>query len=341
MNTQRLLLIGYLSTLVAACGGGSDSAGGDTPVSPPPSAPSPAPTAVAPAGTTQSRPTYLTGGAEATIFDQINRYREQCGFPLLAQNTLLDAAAKAHTDYMQLNGYQVTDTEVVGNLGFTGINADDRAWAKGWPAVLPAATQNAGAIAPVSTDAEYGALIANMWAVGVYHQTAVTWLANLVGVGSSAGVYGGYKTVLAGLVFSSDASGPSEIATTRSPATFPCGGVTGVLPYGAGESPMPPVFETVHTVAGDIQRWGTPVTVEGNASDVIQLSAATYTAPDGTVIQLNRITASNDQHQLTTANKVVAYPTNALLSNTTYTVDMTGTINGVAFNKHFTFTTGN
>jgi hypothetical protein len=191
----------------------------------------------------------------------------------------------------------------------------------------------------VSTDAEYGALIANVWATGVYHQTAVTWPANLVGIGSSSGLYGGYKTVLADLVFSSDGTGADKIAANQLPATFPCAGVTGIPSYGAGESPMPPVFETVHTVSGDIQRWGTPVTVEGNATDVVQLTTATYTNPDGTVIQLNQVTSANDPYKLTSANKVVAYPTNALSGNTIYTVDLTGTINGNTFTKHFAFAT--
>jgi hypothetical protein len=241
---------------------------------------------------------------------------------------------------MQLNGYQVTDTEAVGESGFTGITANDRAQAKDWPAGLFVATQNAGAIAPLSTDAEYGALIANVWATGVYHQTAVTWLANLVGVGSSIGVYGGYKTVLAGLVFSADGSGFDKLPAGEVPLTFPCAGVTGIRSYGAGESPMPPIYETVQTVGGAIQRWGSPVTVEANASDVVHLTSATYTAPDSTVIQLNQVTVTNDPAKLMTANKVVAYPTNALASNTTYTVDLAGTVNGTAFTRRFTFTTG-
>jgi len=345
MNIQRLTLITILSSMVAACGGGgSDAAGtGSSAPSPAPvpSPPPPAPESAVPAGTTQATPTYAAGSVESAILSKVNNYREQCGFPSLSQNTILDASAKAHADYQLANSSQITDDEVAGSPGFTGVTANDRAIAKGWPSGLWATNQNAGAIDDnLTTDAQYGQLIANTWATGVYHQTAVTWLANLAGIGSSSGTVGGSKAVIADLVFSSDPGVSDSVASANVPATFPCAGVTGIPSYGAGESPTPPVFETVHTVAGDIERWGTPVTVEGNPSDVVQLTAAAYTAPDGTVVQLNQVTATNDPNKLTAANKVVAYPTNALMSNTTYTVDLSGTINGVAFNRHFTFTTG-
>jgi hypothetical protein len=348
MNTKQIQRTAGLAVLTAAaltltaCGGGGG--GGDNSNTSPgipsiPSTPTTDPTTTVPAGTTQATPTYAAAGVQSTILTTLNSYRAQCGFPAMSQNTILDAAATAHTDYMVANNFQVTDTEVAGNAGFTGVTANDRAIAKGWPTGLPAATQNAGAIAPVTTDAEYGALIANTWSTGVYHQTAVTYLANLVGVGTSTGTNAGYKTVLAGLVFSSDTSGSNKIATSKVPATFPCQGVTGIPYYGAGESPMPPSYETVHTVSGDILRWGTPVTVEANTGDLVTVTTATYTAPDSTVIQLNLVTSANDPAQLTPPNRVVAYPTNALQPSTTYTVDLAGTVNGTAFTKHFTFTT--
>jgi hypothetical protein len=352
MNIQRLTQIAVLSSMVAACGGGSDSAGstGNPGSSPAPSAasgatPNPASSSAAtsvPAGTTQAISTYAASSVESAILTEVNGYRTQCGFPTLSQNTILDAAAKSHTDYQLANNFTITDTEVVGSPGFTGVTASDRAIAKGWPAGLPAATQNAGLINDnLTTDAQYGQATTNVWATGVYHQTAVTWLANLVGVGSSMGTDGGYKTVISGLVFSGDTSGSATIPTGNLPATFPCAGVTGIPAAGAGESPLPPGYETVHTVAGDILRWGTPVTVEGNLSDVVTLTRATYTAPDGVVTQLNLVTSANDPAKLTGTNKVVAYPTNALASNTAYNVDLAGTLNGTAFAKHFTFTTGN
>jgi len=350
MTTQRLTLIAVLSSMVAACGGGggSDAAGPSSPAPSPapvpvPSPPAPvaSPSTTVPAGTTQATPTYAAGSVESAIVSQVNGYRARCGFPTLSQNTILDVSAKAHTDYQVANGFTITDEEVAGNPGFTGVTANDRAIAKGWPSGLWAANQNAGAIDNnLLTDVQYGQLIANTWATGVYHQTAVTWLANLTGIASSSGTVGGSKAVVADLVFSSDPTMSDSLASGSLPATFPCAGVTGVPSYGAGEIPMPPVYETYATSGGTVLRWGTPVTVEGNASDIVQLSSGTYTAPDGTVIQLNQVTAANDPNKLTTANKVVAYPTNALASNTTYAVDLSGAINGVAFTKHFTFTTG-
>jgi hypothetical protein len=147
MNIQRLTLIAAFSSMVAACGGGgSDTASASAPspapmpASPPP-APAASPATTVPAGTTQATSTYVSGSVESAILSRVNIYRARCGFPTLAQNTILDAAGKAHTDYMRLNNFQVTDTEVVDSPGFTGITADDRAQAKGWPMGLYAATQ--------------------------------------------------------------------------------------------------------------------------------------------------------------------------------------------------------
>lgn len=347
--TNRLARLGFLMACVAtlaACGGGGGSdapgPGNSAPLpSPPPPPPAPTPATTVPSGTTQTTPTYDAGSVESAILSQVNSYRKQCGFPTLSQNTILDASAKAHTDYQVANSFTVTDEEIAGNPGFTGVTANDRAIAKGWPTGLYAANQNAGAIDDnLTTDAQYGQLIANTWATGVYHQTAVTWLANLTGIGSSSGNDGGYKVVIADLVFSSDPTVSDSLASGNLPATFPCAGVTGIPSYGAGEIPMPPVYETYTNSGGTVLRWGTPVTIEGNAGDVVQLSTGTYTAPDGTVIELNQVTAANDPNKLTMANKVVAYPTNALTSNATYIVDLSGTINGAAFTRHFTFTTG-
>jgi hypothetical protein len=332
---------------LAACGGGGG--GGSAPAPSPSPAPAPAPTpapapspsTTVPVGTTQSPAIYASGSVEAAILAQTNSYRTQCGLPTLSQNTILDAAAKAHTDYQVANAFAISDTEVAGNTGFTGVTANDRAIAKGWPSGLPAGTLNAGLInGNLTTDAQYGQYTTNVWATGVYHQAVVTWPANLVGIGTTTGTNGGYKEVVSGIVFTSDTSGSDKIAASNLPATFPCQGVTGIPSYGAGETPLPPTYETVHTVSGDILRWGTPVTVTGNVGDVVTLTTATYTAPDSTVIQLNKVTSANDPAKLTGANKVVAYPTNALTPNTTYTVDLVGTINGAAFTKHFTFTTG-
>lgn len=81
-----------LTSLLAACGGGG---GGST--APTSSTTSTAASSTIPAGTTQATPTYAAGSAQLAMFTTINAYRQQCGFPALQQNTLLDQAAQNHT----------------------------------------------------------------------------------------------------------------------------------------------------------------------------------------------------------------------------------------------------
>jgi hypothetical protein len=59
------------------------------------------------------------------------------------------------------------------------------------------------------------------------------------------------------------------------------------------------------------------------------------------VIALQVLDSAKDPNKLLQPYQGVAYPTTPLSPNSQYTVSLTGTINGVAFARTFTFTTGN
>lgn len=112
--------VASLTLLLTACGGGGG--GGSTPS---PTATSSGTTATAssqPSGTVTT-PTYAAVSAQGAAFTLLNQYRQQCGFPAMQENTILDQAAQNHTQYMMANGGTITDTEVKGNPGFTGVFA--------------------------------------------------------------------------------------------------------------------------------------------------------------------------------------------------------------------------
>lgn len=315
-----------LTSLLAACGGGG---GGSTTSS---GSTSTAATGI-PAGTTQATPTYAAGSAQLAMFQAINAYRQQCGFPALAQNTLLDQAAQNHTSYMAQNGGVVTDDEVAGQPGFTGVTGQDRANALGWPSNEFAGAGDAGDSGPTMISAQAGQFFINAWASGIYHSSIITFPANLTGFGyaESATTINGttYPLYLGGIELGQV---NSNVAGSGAPLTFPCQGVSG-LPYaGTGEIPSPP------NTNGP---WGAPVVVTGNLTDTVVLQSGTMTAPNGTVITLNLLNSSNDPNKLIGAYEAVAYPTSPLSANTPYGVTLTGTINGTAFSRNFTFTTGN
>jgi hypothetical protein len=116
------------------------------------------------------------------------------------------------------------------------------------------------------------------------------------------------------------------------PLTFPCQGTTGVAYSAGGETPTPP------NTSGN---WGTPVAVSGNAGDTIVLTSGTMTDTLGHVITLQLLNSSSDPNKGLSTSESVAYPATPLTANTVYTVSLTGTRNGTAFSRNFTFTTGN
>jgi len=292
-------------------------------------------TTTIPTGTTHITATYAFGSAEAQVFSSVNAYRSQCGFPAYQQNTILDQAAANHAKYMVANGGTVTDEEMQGNPGFTGITGQDRADALGWPSAVFATAADAGLwTSDALTPAQYGHSLVDQWSVGVYHQVVITLQANLIGVGAAQTSANGLAGALGGVELATNSATPSPItSSSAAPLTFPCQGVIG-LPYkSVSEQPAPP------NVSAD--GWGTPVTVMGNVGDVVTLSSATMLAAgDSNPITLNILTKATDTTSLIGQYQAVAYPANPLQPNTSYSVNLAGTINGTPFTRSFTFTTG-
>lgn len=78
----------------------------------------------------------------------------------------------------------------------------------------------------------------------------------------------------------------------------------------------------------------------GNPSDIVVLTNAVYTASGGATISLQILNSETDPNHLLGQYQAVAYPTTPLQPNTQYSVALNGTINGTAFSRAFTFTTG-
>lgn len=327
---KSLVLTLAAASALTACGGGGG--GGSTGGVTPPPTPTPDPVTTAPAGTTQAVPTYTAGSAQLQMLNAINSYRQQCGFPAFQQNTMLDRAAQNHAEYMAANGATPGHIETAGNPGFTGAKPQDRAIALGWPSGLGVGEVAAGFWnGKALTPAENGQALLDTWSSGPYHQTAIADYGTLLGSGVAQKDWQGSPTVLGGLLFGSSTYPPSNITTSGNVLTFPCQGSTG-LPYkGAGEIPVPP---------GTSGPWGTPVTVTGNPTDTVTLTSGTMIAAgSSTVITLTVLTSENDPAKLVKKNLAVAYPLAPLAPNTTYSVNLNGTVNGVPFTRSFTFTT--
>ncbi|MBU9589465.1 CAP domain-containing protein [Burkholderia multivorans] len=318
---------------LAACGGGGDGGStntGSTGNNPNPSNPG-NPSATVP-GTVES-PQYAAGSAQLAALTLLNQYRSQCGFPALKQNTVLDQAAQNHAKYIGENN-AVTDTEVPGNAGYTGATYIDRAVAAGFPGgVIGIGASGANAVftnnfnATVAGQQFVGSLLG-----GAYHAVVATFPVDLVGFGESETqtTSGSYTFTESWQSISMYAAKPQ--ALQGGPKTFPCDGVTGVPYRGIGEVPTPPNVSS--------SGWGTPITVMGNLTDVINMQSASVTGPSGTV-DVQILNSDSDPNKLLGKYQAVAYPTSPLQPNTTYSVTINGTVNGAAFSRTFSFATAN
>jgi hypothetical protein len=266
-------------------------------------------------------------------FNLLNSYRQQCGFPALQENTVLDTAAQNHAKYMGLNN-AVSDTEVSGNSGFTGATYLDRAVAAGFPSSGSGwgVAGNYATTASSFNATQAGQQLVYAWVSGVYHLGAVMHPVTTVGIGE-------YETQLTSSGTAFTASwGTMSLLNTQTQSlsavtTFPCQGMTGVPYKGVAESPTAPNVSA--------SGWGTPVYLMRNVTDTIVLQSGTMTDTSGNVITLQLLDSSKDTNKEIQSYQGVAYPGSPLSPNTTYTVSITGTVSGTPFSSNFSFTTGN
>ncbi|GAB6852607.1 CAP domain-containing protein [Paraburkholderia kururiensis] len=320
------------AALLAACGGGSSSGsgGGSTSTGSGSGSSSTGSTPATQTATSGNVPTpqYAATSAQLAAFNLINAQRQQCGFPTLVENTTLDQATAAHAAYMGLNGGTITDSEASGSAGFTGVTYNDRAVHFGYPNGTSSIGVSGGFYTNAKlTETEYGQQIAYDWLSGVYHMSIGVWPTTNIGLGWNETTFNGFPEIQASAMATTLQAMPGTM-----PLTFPCQGTTGVPYSSGGESPTPP---------GTSGNWGMPVAVIANPSDTVVLSSASMTDTSSHTVTLQLLDSANDPNKLLPAFEAVAYPASPLSPNTTYTVSITGTINGTNFSRTFTFTTGN
>ncbi|SIT34879.1 conserved exported hypothetical protein [Paraburkholderia ribeironis] len=304
---------------LSACGGGGGGSSGSS---------NTAAASTSTAVTNLTTPQYATGSAQLAAFNLLNAQRQQCGFAAFQDNAVLDLAAQSHAQYLATTNNGISDTEVSGNAGFTGVTYGDRAVHFGYPQTISVAGVSAGFYTSQKlTEDQYGQQLVYGWLSGIYHIAIAVWPATSVGIGNYETTFNGFPQLWASLTF---ANMQAKLASV--PLTFPCQGTTGVAYSAGGETPTPP------NTSGN---WGTPVAVAGNLTDTIRLQSGTMTDTAGNVITLQVLDSASDPNKLLPAFEAVAYPTAPLTPNANYTVSINGTVNGTAFSRNFTFTTGN
>jgi uncharacterized protein YkwD len=330
--TRTAFAVAVLGAL-AACGGGGG--GGSSSSSPSTSSSGTSSSTSTATSANVTTPQYTSGSAQSAIFSQINSYRQQCGFPVLTENTQLDTASANHASYMAQNNV-TSDSETSGAPGYTGATYQTRAVAAGYPSgVSVGGVSNNYWTNSTLTGTQYGQDLLTGWVSGVYHLGGVISPTTVVGIGTAQITYQGSPQVWGAVSVAN-----LQASISNGPVTFPCQGVTGVSYKDVGETPTPPNVSS--------SGWGQPVEVAVGASGTVTLTAGTMTDTSGNVISLQLLNSTNDPNKVIQPYQAVAYPANPLTANTTYTVNITGTYtdpnvsNGAAqsFSRSFTFTTG-
>ncbi len=341
MQNLSLYLLVCTVLGLSACGGGG---GGDSASSSAASTAADAAAVSAAAASGTPTPAYVTGSEELAALNLLNAERSRCGFGQLAQQAQLDAAAKAHADYQIINNLltHVEDRTAFPN-GFSGVSALDRVIAKGYTGVGGVTDEIVGLFGTsVKTGAGASGIRGLLSApyhlrglVGPFRDIGISVRSN-TDVGTSAP-----KVFLQIDAAYKSAVGPQSLAASDV-NTYPCEGTTGVNRQLSNESPNPvPGRDLSVNPLGAVVYIGTR---EGNTLQIS--SASMLQVSTGSPVALRApITAATDPYSPCSegcfkSHQAYVAANAPLQANAAYQVMITGSNNGAAFSRVFTFTTG-
>lgn len=340
---QKTILILSIVAALSGCGGGGSEAVNTQPSTSSPTTPTtpttpvtPAvPTSVSPA-TSVPAPTYAATDERSKLFALLNNYRVQMGVGALAQDPLLDIAAQAHSDYINMNGILLAHAEDPLKPGYTGANPRDRATKAG----VPASTWVAEDIGGGGSAASCIIGLTN----SVYHLQSLTSNAESVGLGfkTACVIELGTFTGQTGVSTNSGTPvGGGQQMSATAIAYSPLDGETIDRALG-GETPQP---------APDIANPGHPIMVRVRAdliSDVLSVGSFTLVDGNGASVPGRILIAPNAKSASVGSavtdsglNPGVAFfiPLTPLGSAVTYTATFSGARNGVPISKSWSFKT--
>ncbi|MEJ8852699.1 CAP domain-containing protein [Variovorax rhizosphaerae] len=361
----KSLVVTLSFVALVGCGGGGGGGGG-IPFAPVASAPAaPADNApVADASLVASIPTgtYPATSEESSAFARLNSERQRCGFGTLAQNSMLDVAARGHANYLLANGAtgHFQDSKLP---AFTGNSPADRARAAGY--AYSVLGDDLSEISGTSVIRGYGEAAIRGLLSAPYHAVSLLSPVRDLGLSVMSSDMTNTTTRFGPRVLASLALGLAQGAAAQLPGpsqvqTYPCEGTTGTAWRLTNESPNPIPGRDLSA-----QPIGQPIIVVVRAGQQLQItSAALVQRSDASPVALRPVlnSQSDPNGNITDMGTVVLMPDAPLRPNTEYTASISGTntttsnSNGVltstgtnpaitantagAFTRTFTFKTG-
>ena len=345
--------------LITGCGGGggSDSASATPALAPAPTPAATVPVPVAPPAVSAVKAdpenaslvvaaldaNYVAGIEEATTFQLLNQERSRCGFGKLTQNAALDKAALAHASWVNQNAL-VSHIETKGTPGFTGEQVFDRVVAAGYANTTIDMAHEEGTVESGNAVAKTGVGTRGMRRLlsGPYHANGLLGSSRDVGVAAVLSDVGTTKWAGLWLKLSSTVNAGPQLIAGTDVVTYPCDGTTGTAFALTNETPNPVPGRDLLA-----KPLGQPVMVRLRDGHQLTIASARMTeVATGVEIPMRPpITSANDPTSpcrvgCFQSNEGYVIPDVSLKATTAYRVAISGTNDGKAFSRTFTFTTG-
>jgi uncharacterized protein YkwD len=309
-SCSRGLLAALLAGALAACGGG----GGGSPASTTPGNGS---------DPLQQEPgaPVMTGNTAVDGANWINYRRQQVGVGALARNAKLDTAAQGHSDYQRINN-TITHTQTAGQPGFTGATLGDRLGNAGYAVVRPFAY---GEVIS-ATSSTSGFYQAEELVGAIYHRFVMFEpLFREIGTGAASST-GGYTYFTA------------DMATSAGYGTSVGRGKVVVYPFN-NQTKVPLNFlsdnESPDPVPGQ-NEVGYPVSVHVDITSVLVVQSFTIKPHGGAALTVRQVDNASAGDPPSAAAII---PLSVLAAGTVYDVSFSGTVDGVAVSRSWSFTT--
>lgn len=284
------------------------------------------------AGTTAS-PNYFTGLERTVFLNTINQYRTECGLPALAQNTVLDKVASGV-------GLGAVGKSIAGTQNLASNNGYAQPTTVG--GLLISYNTTSGDTQAV------GSTFAKVVLADPYAMLAVARPYSEVGLANYS--VNGVSPVQAKMQVAT--GNQQRIVPAGSVVTMPCANTTAAVlgsakgvKYSVTYAGAPSDSTTTDASFDSLSTRGTPIAIIANPGDTLLIDSATLTN-NGQSLTVVIADSSKPMNGLAATTKLLyshegfVYPTEVLQANTSYTVTISGKVNGAAFTKTFTFRTG-
>ena len=256
----------------------------------------------------------------------LNYRRSQVGMSMLAENPKIDLAAQGHSDYQRINNV-VTHVQTAGKQGFTGAQLQDRLSNAGYTII------GANAIGEVISASKSGSgfYMAEQLITAIYHRFVIFEpVFKEIGSGSAT-------TSAPYIYFTAD------FAANNGYGAGLAAGTVAVWPFN-GQIDVPASFNSDLEEPDPAPNQGVvgyPVSVHINLTSTLAVQSFTIRAHgSSTDLSTRLLSKATDPNMAANASAAAAIiPSSALAAGTTYDVSFTGTVDGAAVSKNWSFTT--